>query len=45
MSKTIVITGAGDGLRRALARRFAADGDSVVLLCLITISGSRRPAV
>ncbi len=32
MSKIIVITGAGAGLGRALARRFAADGDSVVLL-------------
>ena len=32
MSKTIVITGAGAGLGCALARRFAADGDSVVLL-------------
>jgi NAD(P)-dependent dehydrogenase (short-subunit alcohol dehydrogenase family) len=32
MSKTIVITGAGIGLGRALARRFAADGDHVVLL-------------
>jgi meso-butanediol dehydrogenase/(S,S)-butanediol dehydrogenase/diacetyl reductase len=32
MSKTIVITGAGVGLGRALARRFAADGDTVVLL-------------
>ena len=32
MSKTIVITGAGAGLGRALARRFAADGDGVVLL-------------
>ena len=32
MSKTIVITGAGVGLGRALARRFAADGDNVVLL-------------
>ena len=32
MSKVIVITGAGVGLGRALARRFAADGDSVVLL-------------
>ena len=32
MSKTIVITGAGIGLGRALARRFAADGDNVVLL-------------
>ena len=32
MGKTIVITGAGDGLGRALARRFAADGDTVVLL-------------
>ena len=32
MSKTIVITGAGVGLGRALARRFAADGEQVVLL-------------
>lgn len=32
MSKIIVITGAGVGLGRALARRFAADGDQVVLL-------------
>lgn len=32
MSKTIVITGAGVGLGRALARSFAADGDKVVLL-------------
>ena len=32
MSKIIVITGAGIGLGRALARRFAADGDQVVLL-------------
>lgn len=32
MSRIIVITGAGVGLGRALARRFAADGDSVVLL-------------
>lgn len=32
MSKVIVITGAGDGLGRALARRFSADGDTVVLL-------------
>ncbi len=32
MSKVIVITGAGIGLGRALARRFAADGDNVVLL-------------
>lgn len=32
MGKTIVITGAGDGLGRALARRFADDGDTVVLL-------------
>jgi len=32
MSKVIVITGAGVGLGRALARRFAADGDNVVLL-------------
>lgn len=32
MSKIIVITGAGAGLGRALARRFAADGETVVLL-------------
>lgn len=32
MSKIIVITGAGMGLGRALARRFAGDGESVVLL-------------
>ncbi len=32
MSKVIVITGAGVGLGRALARRFAADGEQVVLL-------------
>jgi meso-butanediol dehydrogenase / (S,S)-butanediol dehydrogenase / diacetyl reductase len=32
MSKVIVITGAGVGLGRALARRFASDGESVVLL-------------
>jgi NAD(P)-dependent dehydrogenase (short-subunit alcohol dehydrogenase family) len=32
MSKVIVITGAGDGLGRALARRFAKDGARVVLL-------------
>jgi meso-butanediol dehydrogenase / (S,S)-butanediol dehydrogenase / diacetyl reductase len=32
LAKTIVITGAGIGLGRALARRFAADGDNVVLL-------------
>jgi meso-butanediol dehydrogenase / (S,S)-butanediol dehydrogenase / diacetyl reductase len=32
MARTIVITGAGDGLGRALARRFASDGDTVVLL-------------
>lgn len=32
MSKIIVITGAGIGLGRALARRFAADGERVVLL-------------
>lgn len=32
MSKIIVITGAGKGLGRALARRFAADGEQVVLL-------------
>jgi meso-butanediol dehydrogenase / (S,S)-butanediol dehydrogenase / diacetyl reductase len=30
--KIIVITGAGEGLGRALARRFAADGETVVLL-------------
>ena len=32
MSKIIVITGAGVGLGRALARQFVADGDGVVLL-------------
>lgn len=32
LSKVIVITGAGTGLGRALARRFVADGDNVVLL-------------
>lgn len=32
MSKTIVITGAGVGLGRALAHRFASEGDNVVLL-------------
>lgn len=32
MGKVIVITGAGDGLGRALARRFAKDGETVILL-------------
>jgi meso-butanediol dehydrogenase / (S,S)-butanediol dehydrogenase / diacetyl reductase len=32
VSKIMVITGAGAGLGRALARRFAADGETVVLL-------------
>jgi len=32
VSRVIVITGAGAGLGRALARRFGADGESVVLL-------------
>lgn len=32
MGKTIVITGAGVGLGRALARRFAKDGDTTILL-------------
>jgi meso-butanediol dehydrogenase / (S,S)-butanediol dehydrogenase / diacetyl reductase len=32
LSKIIVITGAGLGLGRALARRFVADGETVVLL-------------
>jgi len=32
LPKIIVITGAGIGLGRALARRFASDGDNVVLL-------------
>lgn len=32
MSKVIVITGAGSGLGRALARSLGADGDSIVLI-------------
>ncbi len=32
MGKTIVITGAGVGLGRAIARRLAADGETVILL-------------
>ena len=32
LSKVIVITGAGQGLGRALARRFAKDGETVVLM-------------
>lgn len=32
MGKTIVITGAGIGLGRAIARRFASEGETVVLL-------------
>ena len=32
MSKTIIITGAGDGLGRTLARRLAADGETIILL-------------
>jgi meso-butanediol dehydrogenase/(S,S)-butanediol dehydrogenase/diacetyl reductase len=32
MSRIIAITGAGTGLGRALARRFASDGETVVLL-------------
>ncbi|MDE2301869.1 MAG: SDR family oxidoreductase [Sphingomonadales bacterium] len=32
MNRTIVITGAGEGLGRALARRLAADGETIVLL-------------
>jgi NAD(P)-dependent dehydrogenase (short-subunit alcohol dehydrogenase family) len=32
LAKTIVITGAGVGLGRALARRFASEGETVVLL-------------
>lgn len=32
MGKTIVITGAGAGLGRALAQRFASEGETVVLL-------------
>lgn len=32
MGKIIVITGAGDGLGRALARRFARDGETIILL-------------
>ena len=32
VGKTIVITGAGIGLGRAIARRFARDGETVILL-------------
>jgi NAD(P)-dependent dehydrogenase (short-subunit alcohol dehydrogenase family) len=32
VAKVIAITGAGDGLGRALARRFAHDGETVILL-------------
>jgi meso-butanediol dehydrogenase / (S,S)-butanediol dehydrogenase / diacetyl reductase len=32
VGKVIAITGAGDGLGRALARRFARDGETVILL-------------
>ena len=32
MARTIVITGAGAGLGRALARRFAGEGETVILL-------------
>ncbi|MET0240890.1 MAG: SDR family oxidoreductase [Sphingobium sp.] len=32
MSKSIVITGAGKGLGRAIARRLAADGETLILL-------------
>ena len=32
MPKTIVITGAGDGLGRALAKRFGREGENVILL-------------
>ncbi len=32
MNKIVAITGAGDGLGRALARRLARDGDTVILL-------------
>lgn len=32
VSRIIAITGAGDGLGRALARRFARDGETVILL-------------
>ncbi len=32
MGKTIVITGAGAGLGRALAQRFASEGETVILL-------------
>ena len=32
MTKCIAITGAGSGLGRALARRLAADGDTIILL-------------
>lgn len=36
MSKIIVITGAGSGLGRALARRFGRDGETVILLARST---------
>ena len=32
MAKTIIITGAGAGLGRTLAQRFASDGETVILL-------------
>jgi meso-butanediol dehydrogenase/(S,S)-butanediol dehydrogenase/diacetyl reductase len=32
LNRTIVITGAGEGLGRALAKRLAADGETIVLL-------------
>ena len=32
MAKVVAITGAGDGLGRALARRLAGDGDTIILL-------------
>jgi meso-butanediol dehydrogenase / (S,S)-butanediol dehydrogenase / diacetyl reductase len=43
LSKVIAITGAGSGLGRALARRFVADGDQVILLGR-TLAKLRRTA-
>jgi meso-butanediol dehydrogenase/(S,S)-butanediol dehydrogenase/diacetyl reductase len=37
MSKVLVITGAGDGLGRALARRFLADGETIVFATVVLL--------